>query len=53
MIYSIKIESKHGLAQLFHMKACGMGNDSYELADSDYDNRLITCEDAVEHINNK
>ncbi|RLP06297.1 DUF362 domain-containing protein [Propionibacterium australiense] len=45
-----RIESRHGLRQLSHMKELGMGNDRYVLVDIDNDDVRITAADAVEGI---
>ncbi|MBQ1396441.1 MAG: DUF362 domain-containing protein [Eubacterium sp.] len=45
-----RIESRHGLRQLSHMKELGLGNDRYVLIDIDHDDREITASQAVEGI---
>lgn len=42
-----RIESRHGLGQLKHMKQLGMGNDRYVLIDIDNDDVRIAAEDAA------
>ena len=45
-----RIETRHGLRQLSYMKELGMGNDQYDLIDTDNDDAIITPEDAIDHI---
>lgn len=42
-----RIESRHGLGQLYHMKELGMGNDRYVLIDIDNGDVRITAADAA------
>ena len=42
-----RIETRHGLRRLSYMQELGMGNDQYELIDTDNDDAIIAPADAV------
>ena len=42
--------SRHGFRQLTYMKELGMGNDRYKLIDIDNEDKEISQEEAVKHI---
>lgn len=42
-----RMETRRGLRQLSYMKELGMGNDQYQLIDTDNDDAIITPADAV------
>ena len=45
-----RIESRHGLRQLTHMKEIGMGNNRYQLIDIDHGDKIISPAEAVEGV---
>lgn len=45
-----RIESRHGLRQLSHMKEMGVGNDKYELIDIDNGDTVISTATAVKDV---
>ena len=45
-----RMETRHGLRQLTYMKEIGMGNDRYELIDTDEKDAVITPKDAVKDV---
>lgn len=45
-----RIESRHGLRQLSHMKEMGVGNDKYELIDIDNGDIVISTATAVKDV---
>jgi hypothetical protein len=45
-----RMTSRHGFRQLTYMKELGMGNDKYKLIDIDNNDKEISQNDAVKHI---
>lgn len=45
-----RMESRHGLRQLTYMKEIGMGNDRYDLIDTDEKDAVITPKEAVKDV---
>jgi len=45
-----RMTSRHGFRQLTYMKELGMGNDRYKLIDIDNEDKEISQEEAVKHI---
>ena len=45
-----RMETRHGLRQLSYMKELGMGNDRYQLVDTDNGDAIITAADAVADV---
>ena len=45
-----RMESRHGLRQLYYMKELGMGNNRYILIDLDHGNALMSVKDAVANL---
>lgn len=45
-----RIETRHGLRQLFYMKELGMGNDRYKLIDIDNGDCELSLKDAVKDV---
>ena len=45
-----RIETRHGLRQLSYMQELGMGNNRYQLIDTDNNDAIITPQDAIDHI---
>ncbi|MDD6651873.1 MAG: DUF362 domain-containing protein [Eggerthellales bacterium] len=45
-----RMETRHGLRQLTYMKELHMGNDRYQLIDTDNDDVVITPAQGVEHV---
>ena len=45
-----RIESRHGLRQLTYMKELHMGNDRYQLIDTDHDDAVISPAEAVRDV---
>ena len=45
-----RMETRHGLRQLTYMKELNMGNDRYQLIDTDNGDAVITAADAVEDV---
>lgn len=45
-----RIETRHGLRQLYYMKELGMGNDKYVLIDLDNGGKRITAAEAAQGL---